>query len=109
MVSAYFAPQFWNDSHRRLSCTPRERVIIHTMYLDDGERYPGTYARIPDGIRAIAIGWLDAERPYDVGVVAPQFTARLSTHAGRMRLLARVAGTDVRSAVVPPPKECRAR
>src|SRR5437667_296766 len=43
------------------------------------------------------------------GVVAPRFTARLSTHAGRMRLLARVAGTDVRSAVVPPPKECRAR
>ena len=61
------------------------------MHLDDGDPYRGRFAPIPSGVRAIAIGWLDATHPYTVGSVEPEFTARLF-EACRVNAVARTRG-----------------
>ena len=61
------------------------------MHLDDGDPYRGRFAPIPSGVRAIAIGWLDATHQYPVGSVEPEFTARLF-EACRVHAVARTRG-----------------
>jgi hypothetical protein len=58
------------------------------MYLPDGVEYPGVYRPLPDGVHALAVGWLDAGHAFNVGAVWDDFVARLF-EACRARATAR--------------------
>jgi len=48
------------------------------MFIADGDRYPGLYeTRIPDGVEAVAVGWLDPAHAYASGGNDGTFVSRL--------------------------------
>ena len=61
------------------------------MYLPDGAEYPGTYEPLPDGVHAMAVGWLDGDHAFNIGPVPDEFVARLF-EACRARATARTRG-----------------
>src|SRR5256885_11905900 len=52
-------------------------AIIPRMHLADGAPYPSSYAEVPSGVQAIAVGWLDASHPFTVGRPDEEFVLRL--------------------------------
>jgi hypothetical protein len=69
----------------------RGAAIITSMYLDDGEPFPGTYEPVPNLVRAVAVGWLDRSHGYNLGSVEEGFVSRLFD-ACRVNATARTRG-----------------
>jgi hypothetical protein len=61
------------------------------MYLPDGVEYPGIYEPLPDGVQAVAVGWLDADHVFNVGAVSDEFIAQ-PFEACQARAAARTRG-----------------
>jgi hypothetical protein len=47
------------------------------VFIEDGQTYDYMPETVPENVRAVAVGWLDAHHPYNLGPAEADFVERL--------------------------------